>query len=369
MRPERYPVLAAAGDIVIRSRLFDERGAVHPEYERTLHYLRNADLVWGSCEVQFAAKGYRTDAPIAYLVDPMVAADLGRAGFGIMTVATNHTCDFGPEAFLETLDNLQSASITPVGGGRTVSEAVAPRVLDVAGRRIGFLAVSCLLPPDYAATEQRPGIAPLQVEQWTEFNPILLATEPGAPLKMRSRVRAEDQERLITAIQALRPRVDLLIVSVHWGYGRGDPQAEYQRPLGHAIINAGADMVLGNHPHSPAGIETYRGRPILYSLGNHIAQQDRVNATPIQKEIFSQIDPWSLVCRIEFCAAGVRTIEFCATECDVQGMPILIESEADARPILDRFRRLSATMGTEIMVEGPRAIARFTETEAMGARS
>lgn len=362
-----YPVLAAAGDIVIRHRLYDGQDALHPGYGRTLDYLRQSDLVWGSCEVQFARTGYRTDAPIAYLADPAIAGDLGRAGFGIMTVATNHTCDFGPDAFLETLDHLRAAGIAPVGGGRTVEESMAPVVREVAGRRVGFLAVSCLLPPDYAATATRPGIAPLRVEQWAEFHPILLATEPGAPLNMRSRIHPEDLDGLVAAIRALRARVDQLVVSVHWGYGRGDPQAEYQRPLGRAIIDAGADMVLGNHPHSPAGLETYRGRPILYSLGNHIAQQDWANATPVQQDIFSQIDPWSLVGRISFGPAGVRSIEFRATECDPQGMPNLIESEAAARPILDRFRRLSAAMGTELAIEGLTAVATFADAPAGAA--
>ncbi|MBR1218265.1 CapA family protein [Bradyrhizobium sp. U87765 SZCCT0131] len=361
---DRYPVLAAAGDIVIRHRLFSEGAIAYPGYESTLGYLRRSDLVWGSCEVQFARKGYRTDAPIAYLSDPAIAGDLGRAGFEIMTVATNHTCDFGPEAFLETLEHLRDAGITPVGGGRTVNEAMAPVVRDVAGRRIGFLAVSCLLPPDYAATDQRPGIAPLRVDQWAEFHPVMLATEPGAPLKMRSRIQTEDLETLVNAIRKLRPDVDYLVVSVHWGYGRGDTQAEYQRPLGHAIIDAGADLVLGNHPHSPAGLETYRGRPILYSLGNHVAQQDWANATPVQKEIFSQIDPWSLVCRIEFSQGGVRSIEFCATECDAEGMPNLITSKDASRPVLERFRRMSANMGTAMEIEGHCAIARFAEAEA-----
>lgn len=360
-----FPVLTATGDIVIRHRLFDERGVLHPDYADTLDYLRQSDLVWGSCEVQFARQGYRTDAPIAYLADPAIAGDLGRAGFDIMTVATNHTCDFGPAAFLETLGHLEVAGITPVGGGRTIDEATTPKVVTAAGRRIGFLAVSCLVPPDYAATEARPGIAPLRVDQWAELHPILLATEPGAPLAVRSRVRSEDLARLVEAIRALRPRVDYLVVSVHWGYGRGDPQAEYQRPLGHAIIDAGADLVLGNHPHSPAGLETYLGRPILYSLGNHIAQQDWANATPVQRDIFAQIDPWSLVSRITFGAGGIQSIEFRATECDAQGMPNLIAKEEAARPILDRFRRLSETMGTSIEIDGLKAVARFAEAGAL----
>lgn len=364
-----HPVLAAAGDIVIRQRLFDDRGPVDPAYERTLDYLRRDALVWGSCEVQFGRTGYRTDSPIAYLADPAIAADLGRCGFGIMTVATNHTCDFGPEVFLETIDGLEAAGVVTVGGGRTIDEALAPKIVEIEGLRVGFLAVSCLLPPGYAATATRPGVAPLEVEQWVGLHPIMLATEPGAPLKVRSKARAAALDRLIEAVRALRPRVDTVVVSVHWGYGDGDPLAEYQRPLGHALIEAGADMVLGNHSHSPAGIETHLGKPILYSLGNHIAQQDRANADPLQRAIFAQIDPWSLVCRIELEKGGVRSIEFRATECDAAGLPILIDDAAAARVVLERFGRLSRTMGTEVAIDGARAIARFGETAHVGAGS
>jgi len=176
---------------------------------------------------------------------------------------------------------------------------------------------------------------------------------------MRSRVRESDLARLRGQIASLRPEVDVLIVSVHWGYGRGDPLAEYQRPLGQALIDAGADMILGNHAHSPAGVETYRGKPILYSLGNHIAQQDWDNATPDQKMIFSQIDPWSLVCRIGIGQGGVETIEFRATECNRSGMPVLIQEPARALPVLERFDRLSRGMGTQAEIDGLNLTVRF----------
>ncbi len=351
--------LGAAGDIVVCRRLFDGNGPLHPGYERTLNYLREADLVWGACEVQFSQRGYRTDAPIGYLVDPVVAEDLGRAGFGIMTVATNHTCDYGPDAFLDTLAHLNAAGIDTVGGGPDLERALEPWIGVVNGCRLGILAVCCLVPPDYAATDQRPGIAPLRIEQWPEINPVMLATEPGAPMTMRSRVCPEDLDRLCRQVTALRSSVDALIVSVHWGYGRGFPQAEYQGPLGRAIIDAGADMVLGNHPHSPAGIETYQGRPILYSLGNHIAQHDWDNTNADRQKIFSQIDPWSVVCRIELGRGGVSSIAFRATECDRDGVPNLIEEPMTAMPVLERFQQLSGTMGTTLAIDGLSAVARF----------
>ncbi|UAX95887.1 CapA family protein [Ensifer adhaerens] len=351
----------------MRDRLYKNGVPVHRDYEKTMAYLRAGDVVWGSCEVQFSTAGHRTDAPIAYLVDPAVAEDLGRAGFNLMTVATNHTRDFGIGAFLDTISHLDRAGIATVGGGQDLAAAQAPRIVEVGGTKLGIIAVSCLLPPDYAAMADRPGISPVRVEQWPEIHPVLLATEPGAPMKMRSRAVPEDVQQLIGQIERLRPNVDVLIVSVHWGYGRGNPRAEYQQPLGHALIEAGADMILGNHPHSPAGIETYRGKPILYSLGNHIAQQDWVNATPVQKDIFSQIDPWSMVCSISIEDGRIAQMEFRATQCNSEGMPVLIDDEEEAAPVLSDFQHLSATLGTEMLIDGARMVCHFEPRQRIGA--
>ncbi|WP_288960839.1 CapA family protein [uncultured Sulfitobacter sp.] len=359
-------VMTAAGDIVIRQRLYQNGAPTHPHYERTLEYLREGDVRWASCEVQFARSGFRTDAPIAYLVAPEVAADLGTAGFDLMTVATNHTWDYGPDAFLESLGHLKSAGITTVGGGPDLVSAQEPVIRDLDGLKLGILAVSCLLPPYYAARDDRPGISPARVDQWQELHPIMQATEPGAPIPMRSQVDQADADDLMKRIAMLRPKVDVLIVSVHWGYGKGSPLAEYQRPFGHRIIEAGADMILGNHAHSPAGLETHLGKPILYSLGNHIAQQDWDNATSVQAEIFNAIDPWSTVCRIEMSESGIHQIEFRATECGRDGIPILIDDTAKAQPILGRLQDLSRGFGTEITVDG--ATARITFDPASHGR-
>lgn len=352
-------VLAAAGDIVIRRRLFGgqdfDRG-----YEQTNAWLREGDLIWGSCEVQFSNRGYRSDAPIAYRVDAEVARDLGRAGFNLMTVATNHTCDFGEPAFLDTLDNLTKAGITAVGGGKDLSQAMAPVIREVHGLRVGVLAVSCLVPPDYAATSDRPGIAPVRIEQSVDFNPLFMLIEPGAPLRVRSRANDQDQARLTDAVTALRKEVDFVMVSVHWGYGKGEVLAEYQQPLAHAIIDAGADLIMGNHTHSPGALEVYEGKPIIYSLGNHIAQQAWDEATPLQKEIYATIDPWSVVAQCILRPHHVEEIRFRATRCDrVIGLPTLVNDPAEAFPVLERLQRISTQFGTSMVIEGAQARALF----------
>lgn len=350
-------MLTATGDSVVRKRLFNGERLVSPAYQKTMDFLSTGDAVWGACEVQFSERGFRTDSLVAYKVDPVVAEDLGRVGFDAMTVATNHTWDFGPDAFMDTLENLRAAGIRPVGGGKTLDQALQPLTMEANGVRVGVLAVSCLLPPYYAATSERPGIAPLRVHQHQEIDPLRMMIEPGGPIPVRSRVDEDDFDEISTRIERLGSQVDCVVVSVHWGYGQGEPLAEYQRPLGRALIDQGADLVLGNHMHSPHGVEVHNGKPIMYGLGNHIAQQDREHATPVQRAIFADIDPWSAMARITFGRDGVETIEFVATECDGNGLPIPIGDAEAAAPILTRIGRLCEKLGnSHFQVDGERGV-------------
>jgi poly-gamma-glutamate capsule biosynthesis protein CapA/YwtB (metallophosphatase superfamily) len=350
--------MTAAGDIVIRHPLFGE-GAVNSDgFTELMRTMRRGDLVWGSCEVQFSERGFRTDSTIAYLVAPRVGRDLGKAGFDVMTVATNHTWDFGPDAFLDTLENLRAGGVEPVGGGRTPEEAWRPVLREIKGIRIGILAASCLVPPYYAVLDSRPGIAAVRIRQLAALDPIGMMIEPGAPIRVESHAEEEDVEHLAAAIRRLKEAVDIAIVSMHWGYGRGTPLATYQRPLARRIVEAGADMILGNHGHSPTAIEIVQGKPVIYSLGNCIAQQDRANATPRQLEIFEDIDPWSVIGEFEIGREGIRSIRLRPTECRPDGLPVLAPDAVGAS-ILERVVRLSAECGTPLALEDGQAILRL----------
>ena len=354
--------LSAAGDLVVRERIFGEDGApLDSGYGRTLDYLRRAHTVWGSLEVQFTERGYRTDSPIAYRVDAQVAQDLGRAGFTLMTVATNHTGDFGEEGFLDTLSAMREAGVQSVGGGANLTDATAPLFHHIGDLRVATLAVSCLLPPDTAATDERPGIAPIRIHQSTDFDPLLMLIEPGSPLPVRSVADQRDVARLCDAIAAARTEADFVLVSIHWGYGKGDRLASYQHPLAEAVVAAGADLVLGNHTHSPGPIEFIDGVPIIYSLGNHIAQQDWASATPKQQAIFADIDEWSAVATFSLAPHRVTRIELAITQCPRStGLPEIIDDER-AAPALDRLERLYAPYGTSFDRVAARAVIHMPE--------
>lgn len=344
--------LSAAGDIVIRHRLHGAHAVRSAGFDALMAHMKQADLVWGSCEVQFSKRGFRTDSPIAYLVEPEVGRDLGRVGYQIMTVATNHTWDYGPDAFLDTLENLREGGVEPVGGGATPAEAWKPSIRVIDGIKVGTLAVSCLVPPYYAVLDDRPGIAAVRIRQYAALDPLGMMIEPGRPIQVESMAEEEDAVRLEQAIAALRPQVNILIVSIHWGYGRGTPLATYQRPLAERVIAAGADMILGNHSHSPTAIELIGGKPVIYSLGNHIAQQDRVNATRRQLEIFADIDPWSVIADIDFDRHGVSSIALHPTACTKDGLPELVPAGPLAASILSRIAELSSASGTQVDVNG-----------------
>lgn len=356
MAMEKRCTLSAAGDIVIRHRLLDGGGGLAPGYQRSLDWLCQGDLVFGSCEVQFSKRGFRTDSPIAYLVDPEVGRDLGRAGFQVMTVATNHTWDFGPDAFLDTLDHLREGGVTPVGGGATPEAAWQPEIFEINGLRIGILAVSCLVPPNYGVLPDRPGIASIMIEQSVALNPIGMLTEPGAPLPVFSQAMEADVTKLEAAIRALSSQVDVPVVSIHWGYGRGFPLATYQRPLARRAVAAGAGLILGNHSHSPAGMEVIDGVPVIYSLGNHIAQQDREGATPRQREIFADIDPWSCLAKIALSDSGVSEIRCIPTECGTDGLPVPMDDGPAAQRVLEDLQRLSQGLGCDLDIIANEAV-------------
>src|SRR3954452_10980480 len=185
--------------------------------------------------------------------DPAIAPDIGRLNLDVVSLANNHMMDYGAEALADTIENLRAQNIKLVGAGATLAEAIEPVIIDVRGRKIGFLAFTCLVAPGAGACDSAPGVAALHVHSSFQVNPYWQAEEPGEPAMVTIRTFADpdEQEFAEECVRSLRSAVDFVCVSVHWGYGgeSGDI-AEYQRPLAHALIDAGADVILGNHPHA-----------------------------------------------------------------------------------------------------------------------
>ncbi|MBI4330956.1 MAG: CapA family protein [Chloroflexi bacterium] len=153
----------------------------------------------------------------------------------------------------------------PIGIGKDIAEARKPAILERKGTKVGFLAYNSVLPPEYEAREGKPGCCPIKIATYYEMQEF----EPGTPPKTVTIPEASDVQAMADVIRQLRPKVDVLIVSLHWGihFVPGE-LAAYQPVVGHKAIDAGAHFIVGSHPHILKGIETYKGHPIFYSIGN-----------------------------------------------------------------------------------------------------
>jgi hypothetical protein len=261
--------LLAVGDVA------PDPGAGARQFDRFAGLLRAADITFGQLEVPLSNRGERQlfaglggprwDGP------PMdaaaTAAVLAEVGFDVMSFAGNHTMDRSEDSLFDTLGAAAAAGVRLVGAGRDLAAARRPVVVERAGTRVGFLAYCSVLPPGYAAGPGRPGVAPLRARTFYEQ----VDWQPGTAPRIHTTTWPEDLAAMEADVAALRPEVDVVVVSCHWGV-HFEPAtiADYQREIAHAAIDAGTDLVIGHHAHIAKGVEVYRGKVIVHSLNNFV---------------------------------------------------------------------------------------------------
>jgi poly-gamma-glutamate synthesis protein (capsule biosynthesis protein) len=218
-----------------------------PAFERLDPLLRSADLRFVNLEGSL-------DAP--------AAEALASAGIDVVSCA-NDGINQQAAASLAVLDE---AKIAHCGAGVNLDAAHAPAVLERSGVKVAFLAYTSLRAPGRVARPNSPGVA--QAFATTAYQPDPRVAEiPGRPPIVRTTPVPEHLERLVADVKLAKSGNDHVVVSMHWGLP-GAELTEYQVAYGRAAIDAGADLVAGHGPHTIQAVEVYRGRPILYSLGN-----------------------------------------------------------------------------------------------------
>ncbi len=260
--------LVAVGDVAPRRE-------EHPEkaFDLTRSILKGADITFGQLESSLSARGTRqlhlweygpTGTP-GRSDNPSAPKMLSDAGFKIMSFASNHTMDWSEDAMFDTLDVLRSNNITVIGAGKNIKEATRPAILERRGTKVGFLAYCSVARSGHEATEYSSGVAPMRASTaYEQFD-----YQPGAPPRVITKANPDDLAAMVEDIKKLRPQVDILAVSMHWGVHYVPAViAMYQYEVGHAAIDAGADLIIGHHPHILKGIEVYKGKIIFFSLGN-----------------------------------------------------------------------------------------------------
>jgi poly-gamma-glutamate synthesis protein (capsule biosynthesis protein) len=213
-------------------------------------------------------------------ISPEKLSVLTDAGFHIMSFANDCHLDQGDAAFFDTIKRFTAVNIPLVGVGRNIDEARKPVILERNGVKVAFLAYSSVAPVGYEARRDTPGCAPLRAATFYEQ----IDRNPGSPPKIITMTNKDDLTAMVDDISKVKSSADVVIISMHWGVHYVPALiAMYQREIAHAAIDAGADLILGHHPHILKGIETYKGKVIFYSLGNFVmpAKAGHVNPTKI----------------------------------------------------------------------------------------
>lgn len=236
-------VIGAVGDIMLAGRwtpLLRQKGYDHP-FDGVAAALADSDINLANLESPIARGGEEyTAKKFRFRAEPEVAKAVRKAGFNLVTLANNHSMDFGPEALIETMANLEAANIAWIGAGAGLAEARQMAFFNVKGKKIAFLGYSLTQPVEFFAGRKRPG------------------TAPGY------------EHLFIPDIAQARREADYVIVSFHWGKEGSSTPLPLQRSIAHKAIDAGADVIIGHHPHVLQGIERYGKGIVFYSLGNFV---------------------------------------------------------------------------------------------------
>jgi poly-gamma-glutamate synthesis protein (capsule biosynthesis protein) len=237
--------------------------------------LRAADLVLGHVETPYTLRGKEQagDVP-AEAADPAKLASLARAGFHAASLAGNHVYDQGDEGVLDTIAGLREQGIAAFGAGLNLDAARAPAIIERGGLRFGFLSYNCVGPRLSWAGKDKGGCAYVNV--MSHYEPE--GANPGGPPQAFTFALQSTVDAMQADIVALRARVDVLVVALHKGLVHTSATlAMYERPVSRAAIEAGADIVIGHHPHIARGIEFYKGKPIFHGLGNFVTVTRALN--------------------------------------------------------------------------------------------
>jgi poly-gamma-glutamate synthesis protein (capsule biosynthesis protein) len=322
-------ILTAVGDIMLAgsgTSTFAKRGYDYP-FSATGIELRRADITIGNLEAPLTARGTEfTGKKFRFKASPKAAAALRASGFSVVTLANNHIMDFGTVGLQETLGNLASEKILHAGAGENLAAARRPAVMERKGKKIAFLAYSLTQPLEYFAGENHAG------------------TAPGY-----ARFFRED-------IRQAKSAADYVVVSFHWGAELAVFPKSYQVDAARRAIDAGADLIIGHHPHVLQGVERYRGGLILYSLGNFAFGSMSSHADA------------SVIARITLDGA-VREAEFIplnVLNSQVRFQPSPLRG-ARGRAIICRLNELSRPWNTVIVTEGERFLVKMNPSDRRSA--
>ncbi|PJA92182.1 hypothetical protein CO134_01465, partial [Candidatus Kuenenbacteria bacterium CG_4_9_14_3_um_filter_39_14] len=293
--------LIAVGDISFSrgvERMVKKQKDLNYPFLKIRDYLKSADLVFGNLETPITEGPEIPDFEMVFRSNPGTEQTLKQAGFSVLSLANNHTPNFGEQGLKDTFNYLAEVGIKFVGAGNNEQEANQPVYIETKGIKFAFLAYNDtdIVPASYEATNSHAGTAFMRTEKMAE------------------------------AVKEAKQKTDFVIISMHAGIEYTDKPNDSQVNFAHAAIDAGADLVIGHHPHVVQTMEKYKGKYIFYSLGNFVFDQPQSQET---KE--------GLAIKVYFAKDGINKISL---------LPVVMENlvqprmtnQSEAEKILQRLK-------------------------------
>lgn len=305
---EDNPILVAVGDIMLGEDALcvgrgvgstvKKRGANYP-FLKVASVLREGDIVFGNLEAVLSNNGMnkKSLSSLQMRAAPETVEGLKYAGFNALSLANNHALEHGEEPLSETMSILSENNINYVGVNSNIAKAREPLILDIKGITIAFLAY-CLIPDKTAY------------------------------------ISIKDPEEICVDVRKAETKADIVVVSLHWGNEYINKPSPSQIRLAHQIIDSGADIILGHHPHVLQGIEKYHNGVIAYSLGNFVF------------DMWQERTRKSMILRMNLSKDRISDIEVVPVHINDDYQPEIVQSE-EGKNLLSEIENWSLQIARE----------------------
>lgn len=315
--------LVAVGDIsysrAVERMVKKNNNTLYP-FLKVQDYFESADVVFGNLETPITPGATIPDFNMMFRSNPGTEQALKEVGFSIVSLANNHTPNFGAKGLSDTFKYLDEAGIKYVGAGENAQRANEAIIVEEKGIKFAFLAYNDndVVPPSYQAGENRAGTAFM------------------------------DTQTMVQAVREAKPKADYVIVSMHSGNEYVAKPNDSQVNFAHAAIDAGADLIIGHHPHVVQTMEKYKGKFIFYSLGNFVFDQPQMEQTK-----------QGLAVKINFSKDEIQRISFLPVYTENIGQPRVAKA-SEAEKILQRLEYTLETRNAYFWNEESKS---FSKTE------
>jgi poly-gamma-glutamate capsule biosynthesis protein CapA/YwtB (metallophosphatase superfamily) len=253
--PKKVTRIKAGGDVMLSRHVatkISSLGILSP-WKYVGPYLADSDITFVNLEVPLSDRFPVPSTGMSFIAPTKYIEGLTTSGIDIVSVANNHSANFGQKVFEDDLATLKAGNISACGGGMDDIEARTVKVVERNGIKYGFLCYNAITGGLMADTDS--GMASLSIEPWYRDDEASI-------------------QKLEDDIRKAKQVADVVVVSPHWGIEYKLVPSESQKKVARRAIDAGADLILGTHPHVVQGSEIYKGRYITYSLGNLIFDQE-----------------------------------------------------------------------------------------------